>query len=164
MDAARVAVEEEDEARVRVHGLDVARAVPLLVVPRLLVPADHAGLVVRGLDAGDDPGEGPIAGRDLVDVEPGRGVLDHQPVSEEVRKTRCGERVDLVVVGREVGEVRIRADHREERERVLFEDGAGLGGRHDVVRDRRDRLGVGRGGPDAGERMEYHHDSGYTTA
>lgn len=140
------------------------RAVALLVVPGQLVPPDLAGLVVGRLDTGDDPDIGPIGGGDLVDVESRRRILNDQSIGEHGVEPFAGQRIDPVVVGTYTRKVDVGSDHREERERVLREDRPGFRSRNDIVRDRRDRLRMGRGGPDACERVDLHHDLPYSGA
>ena len=158
VDRGEVLVAEEDLAGVGARLEDVARAVVLLVLARLLVAQDRAGGVVVDRAAGDDGRLRRAAHRLAVEVERRRLLADEAPVADERRERPLRLRVDRrgVRVGA-VGQVDLGAHDVQERERVAGGERAGLVGVDDVVRERGDPRGeLGRRGAEGGEGADVH--------
>ena len=145
-DPVIVSVGQEDRPGVGAAGVHVADAVLLLVGSRVLVLADDAALVVVRGRQRRDAGLRAAVHRLRVDVEGGRVVLHQQFLADPVVQQIGRGCVYLVAVEiRPLGELRLRAVHREEGQRVLAHDLPRLGGAHDVIGKRRDPVLIASG-------------------
>ena len=161
VDAGVRRVGQEDGAGLGAQLHDVARAVVLLVLPRLLVLEDDVVLVLvhgeRGGDARLDVG----AHLEPVQVE-GRSVLDEQRggVAEAGEVGPGGLVDDVRVVVRVRRQLDLRTRDAQVAQRVALGEGRGLIRVHHVVGDGRDVGGLGGLGAQGAEGSNAAHDRG----
>ena len=157
VDRGIVLVGEKRGTRMRLENFDVARAVILLVLARLLVLLQDARQIFLRVEGRDDARLRMVAHDLPIGVEARRVVLDERTVRTKRIKGLAGLRVGFGRrTVRTVGHVDFRARDVQETLGISGCEGARLGGIDDIVWNSRNRRSELRLRTDSGERSYVH--------
>src|SRR5208283_3045546 len=130
-----------------------------LVVPGQLVATDPVGAVIFSIKGAEEAEECIVILPDPVHIHRRKVILFEPAACKERMEIVPGPLVDLIIIGRDVRELRIGPADRQETVRVPADDRPYLARGHDIVRDGRDELGFTRCGAHRGKTIDVYHDT-----
>ena len=152
-----VAVGQENRPGIGVELKAVAGAVVFLVLAGLFVLAHDILRIVINVAADHQTGLGMRAHDLAIDVQVLAGLPDQRATLLKLGKGLGTLGVDAIIMNVDaVREVDLRAGDMQEAVRVAGGEGAGFGGIHDIVGDRRKGGSAFRGGTQGGKRFDLH--------